>query len=224
MEASRQASPFAGIDWNIRGQQTPAKASVVMPSAHADAGGVALAAKIQNLDFYFQETEIERDAHELRAAVVRDTGGALPNNADSSLNERVVVVHQEHAKSLALMVSVSLKAIPGARIEGSLSKLEMKERDRSWTASGLSITLADDPNRTWDISLAGNPSSLGGAYIGAQLAKEGANYSLTAEQRGGLELMKDDAWDAGTAPTTIGLQAREWIKNINAKAREYEED
>jgi len=220
MDAQRQASPFAGIDWNIRGSQAPATAPGFKPAAHADTGGVALAAKVHEFDF---ETE-DRAAHELRAAAVRETAGALPNNADSSLNERVMSAHREHAKSLALMVSVSLKAIPGARIEGSLSKLEMKERDRSWTASGLSITLADDPNRTWDISLAGNPSSLGGAYIGAQLAKEGANYSLTAEQRGGLELMKDDAWDAGTAPTTIGLQAREWIKNINAKAREYEED
>jgi len=218
MEASRQASPFAGIEWNLKGGQDQAKSQGIKSGAHADMGSIALAARVQNLEL---DDDYGREADALRAAAIRETAGALPNNAEYSLNERVLEAHREHSKAIALMVSVSLKAIPEARVEGSLSKFD--SRDREWTASGLSVTLADDPSRTWDIRLSGEASYRGGGYSGSHLAHEGAIYAISAEQRGGIELDKGRQWDEGSSPTTIGLEAREYVLKLNKIAREYEE-
>lgn len=223
MDTRNPSSPFHGIEWNIA-TAAPLRADKRPPlDAHAGLSDPSPAARIPQGDGGLDEPHA--GALHLRALAFRETAGALPLNADESLEERVLAVHVEHAKALALMVSIALKEIPGAKVEGSLSNLS--NQGREWKTDGLSITLPDEPSRTWDLRLEGAMSRRGGSYQGPQDSREGSNYYLVAERRegldGGLDLTKG-TWDETTRPTQLAMEATAWVTRLNQTAKEYEEE
>jgi len=161
------------------------------------------------------EEQLMRDA-------MRESGGLLPYDSDSSLEDRALKIHAEHARAITLMVTTAIKGIPGIQVEGSLSRIMQKGRE--WTATGLAVTLPDNLERKWHLSFEGTQTYRGGAYSGPKLAGEGANYTLTAEDRATGLVISKSAWDEEKRSTVIGLDSQHWVRQLNEKAKEYEED
>lgn len=165
-------------------------------AAHADLDNPVPAARsMEPAPFEPEHSSVFEDmdrGHKIFLAAMRDSGGLLPYDSDNSLEDRVMRVHAEHARAITLMVTAGIKDIPGAQVEGNLSKIVQKGRE--WTASGLSITLPDNPGLTWELSFEGTQGTVGGAYSGAHATAEGANYTPLRHAAGRGNWLHSGGW------------------------------